>query len=69
MAQSILEVIHGLALVAISQGFYLKRWEDVIEIMIYKEPANITLEKLRVIHLFEADFNLLIGILFGRRTM
>jgi hypothetical protein len=25
--------------------------------------------KLRVIHLFEADFNLMIGILFGRRAM
>ena len=69
MAQSILEIIHGLETTATSTGFYLKRWEDVIEIMIYKEPGNILLEKLRVIHLFEADFNLIIGLLFGRRSM
>ena len=37
--------------------------------MIYKEPWNFHLEKLRVIHLFEADFNLMVGILFGRRAM
>ncbi len=37
--------------------------------MIYKEPGNFNLDKLRVIHLFEADFNLTVGILFGRRSM
>jgi hypothetical protein len=37
--------------------------------MIYKEPGNYNLDKLRVIHLFEADFNLVVGILFGRRAM
>jgi hypothetical protein len=29
----------------------------------------VELDNLRVIHLFEADFNLMIGILFGRRAM
>jgi hypothetical protein len=33
--------------------------------MIHKEPGNYNLEKLQVIHLFEADFNLIVGILFG----
>jgi hypothetical protein len=37
--------------------------------MIYKKPGVIELDKLRVIHLFEADFNLLIGVYFGRRAM
>jgi hypothetical protein len=37
--------------------------------MIYKKPGCVELDKLRVIHLFEADFNLMIGILFGRRAM
>ena len=26
-------------------------------------------EKLRVIHLFEADYNLVIGLIFGRRAL
>jgi hypothetical protein len=37
--------------------------------MIYKKLGVIELDKLRVIHLFEADFNLLIGVYFGRRAM
>jgi hypothetical protein len=37
--------------------------------MIYKKIGCIELNKLRVIHLFEADFNLLVGLFFGRRAM
>ena len=35
--------------------------------MIYKKPGNIDIEELRCIHLFEADFNLAIGVIFGRK--
>jgi hypothetical protein len=68
-AQRILELVHGLATIATRLGFYLQRWTRVINVMIYKEPGNYNLDKLRVIHLFEADFNLMVGILFGRRAM
>jgi hypothetical protein len=37
--------------------------------MIYKKAGVIELHKLRVIHLFEADFNLLIGVYYSRRAM
>jgi hypothetical protein len=33
--------------------------------MIYEKAGVLELDELRVIHLFEADFNLLIGLLFG----
>jgi hypothetical protein len=68
-AESILGIIYGLATTAARLGFYLQRWTKVINVMIYKEPGNFNLDKLRVIHLFEADFNLTVGILFGRRAM
>ena len=68
-AEHILRVMHGIASTAAKRGFYLQRWLRVINVMIYKEPGNFKLEKLRVIHLFEADFNLMVGILFGRRAM
>jgi hypothetical protein len=68
-AQRILELVHGLATTTTRLGFYLQRWTRVINVMIYKEPGNYNLDKLRVIHLFEADFNLMVGILFGRRAM
>jgi endonuclease/exonuclease/phosphatase family metal-dependent hydrolase len=68
-AEGILGLIYGLATTAARLGFYLQRWTKVINVMIYKEPGNFNLDKLRVIHLFEADFNLTVGILFGRRAM
>jgi hypothetical protein len=64
-AGQILGLIHGLETTAARLGFYLRRWTKVINVMIHKEPGNYNLEKLRVIHLFEADFNLIVGILFG----
>jgi hypothetical protein len=51
------------------KGFYLKRWTKVVNVMIYKSPGCRELEKLRIIHLFEADFNLIIGLLLCRRAM
>jgi hypothetical protein len=68
-AEEILRLIHGLASVATAQGFFLRRWINVINIMIYKKPGCIELDRLRVIHLFEADFNMFVGVLFGCRAM
>ena len=65
----ILRVIHNLATNAIEKGYYLSRWNKVISVMIYKKVGSIALEDLQIIGLFEADFNLVIGILFGRRAM
>ena len=37
--------------------------------MIHKLEGSFNINKLRVIHLFEADYNGLIGILFNRRVL
>ena len=68
-ATSILQVIHTLLSLCIAHGFYLRRWTSVISVMIYKKAGSIALEDLRIIGLFEAEFNLAIGILFGRRAI
>jgi hypothetical protein len=68
MAASILQLIYGLAMTAARLGVYLQRWTQVVNVMIYKKPGCIEFDKLRVIHLFEADFNLLVGLFFGRRA-
>jgi hypothetical protein len=67
-AEKILRIIYGLASTASRLGFYLQRWTQVVNVMIYKKTGVIELGKLRVIHLFEADFNLLVGVFFGRRA-
>jgi hypothetical protein len=68
-AERILHVIYGLITTATRLGLYLQRWTQGVNVMIYKKPGCIELDKLRVIHLFEADFNLLVGLFFGRRAM
>jgi hypothetical protein len=40
-------------------GYSLNRWKDIINVMILKEPSNTKVHRLRVIHIFEADYNLI----------
>ena len=47
-------------------GFAYERWKEVVNCMIHKKLDSFLLDKLRVIHLFEADYNLAIGLIFGR---
>ncbi len=47
-------------------GFAFDRWKEVVNCMINKKTDSFLLSQLRVIHLFEADYNSIIGIIFGR---
>jgi hypothetical protein len=69
MATAILQVIHGLATCVAERSLYLEWWIVVVNVMIYKKVGLLELDKLLVSHLFEADFNLLVGSIFGRRTV
>jgi hypothetical protein len=40
----------------------MERWKDILNIMILKEPGNTKIHRLRVIHLFEADYNLILSV-------
>jgi hypothetical protein len=50
-------------------GIALDRWKKIINAMIEKQAGNDRIDRLRVINLFEADFNLILGILWSRRLM
>jgi len=54
---------------AITNNIIYDRWKKVVTIMIEKQPGNPTINKLRALHLFENDFNLLLGILWGKRLL
>jgi hypothetical protein len=43
-------------------GYSLRRWQRVVNVMIHKEAGNHKIHRLRVIHLFEADYNLILSI-------
>jgi hypothetical protein len=44
-------------------GLALPRWLTIHNTMLEKMAGNDILDKLRVIHIFEADFNMILGIL------
>jgi hypothetical protein len=68
-SQLILEAITTVARIAIQKGVILDRWLNVTNVMIEKIPGKPLLNKLRVIHLFEANFNLCLRIQWGQRLM
>jgi hypothetical protein len=43
-------------------GYSLQRWQHAVNVMILKEPDNHKIHRLRVLHLFEADCNLILGV-------
>jgi exonuclease III len=48
--------------VALNNKYSYQRWKVIVNVMILKEPANYKLHRLRVIHLYEHDYNLVLGI-------
>jgi hypothetical protein len=47
---------------AITQKHVFERWKKLANFMVFKEPGNTKIHRLRVIHLYEADLNLILGV-------
>lgn len=47
----------------------LKRWTNVSTCMIEKDPNSAKITRLRVIHLYEADYNLLLKVIWDRKCV
>jgi hypothetical protein len=69
VTEEILKLLVHIMNLACNKGFSLQRWTKVIYVMIYKKTGVFLIDKLGVIHLFEADYNFIIGTVFGRRAM
>jgi hypothetical protein len=67
-SEKILMVYYKVAMLAARMGRSLDRWTYISTIMIEKQKGCPRLDKLRVIHLFEADYNLLLK-LFGQERL
>jgi hypothetical protein len=46
---------------ATKHKYSYKRWQTIVNMMIYKEPNNSFINRLRVIHIYEADLAFLLG--------
>ena len=53
---------------SIKFGYAYDRWTNVVNIMLLKDPNLPRIHRLRVIHLYEADYNLLLAVKW-RETM
>jgi hypothetical protein len=65
----ILQLMVDIMDLASNKGFILEQWTKVINVMLYKKPGIYLMNKLCIIHLFEADYNFIIGTIFGRRAL
>jgi hypothetical protein len=41
---------------------FFDRWKVIVNVMLLKEPNKPRIHRLRVIHLYKVDFNLLLGV-------
>jgi exonuclease III len=47
---------------ALERGYSYKRWQDIVNSVLFKDPDNVRLHRTRIIHIYEADFNLAMGL-------
>ena len=47
---------------ALLRGYSYLRWQTVVNAMLWKDPGNIKIHRTRVIHLYEADYNLALSL-------
>jgi hypothetical protein len=64
---SILTVQTHIINLPLKYGFSPMRWRKVVNALIEKIPNKPFIHKLRVIHLLEADYNLCLKAIFGRK--
>ena len=50
-------------------GFAPEIWKNAVKIMIEKYSGQLKVNRLRVIHLIEADYNFALRVIWGRRLM
>jgi hypothetical protein len=65
----IMGVYFQIATIAFKIGASLERRQQSITTMIEKIPGTPKINKLRVIHLYKADYNLLLKIIWAKRLV
>lgn len=60
--EDIAHLILGIINYCLTTGHILKRWKTIVNTMIFKDVGIYKIHRLRVIHIYEADFNLLLAV-------
>ena len=59
---ALVDLHHSMINLALKNGRTYTRWHKVVNVMLEKEPGNPKIHRLRVIHLYEADYNLILSL-------
>lgn len=62
----ILEMHKDIMNLCLKHGYSLKRWLKALNAILETEIGQPLLHKLRIIHIIEADYNLILKTIFGR---
>jgi hypothetical protein len=62
MQQQLLELHLNLLNYALSRGYSYRRWRMIANTILLKDSDNVKIHRTRVIHIYEADFNLALGL-------
>jgi hypothetical protein len=65
----LLEILQYMINIPLLTGQPPKRWLTASSVCIEKEQGNPQTDKIRIIHLYEADLNLILKLLWGKRLV
>ena len=61
--QRALRIFHlDLINYALERGYSFQRWQTIANTILFKDKDNVQLHRTRVIHIYEADYNLVLGL-------
>jgi hypothetical protein len=55
--------------ISIGSGIFILRWSQAVNVLIEKDVGRPRINRLRIIHLFEADFNFFLTLQWGHRLV
>jgi hypothetical protein len=55
--------------IAIETGISIPRWSQAVNVLIEKDKGRPRINRLRIVHLFEADFNFFLKLQWGHRLV
>ena len=61
-------LIHQIEL-PLHYGFAPRRWAQALQTMLPKDPGILKIDRLRVIQLFEADYDFVLSLIWGHRLV
>jgi hypothetical protein len=62
MQQELLHLHLTLINYALERGYSFQRWQTIANTILFKDKDSVKIHRTRVIHIYEADFNLILGL-------